>query len=251
MRLLATLHRWWGVAFCLLFAMWFASGIVMHFVPYPERHERPATREIDAARAGAELIDYDQWTVAGEFDYDRPLFRYALDDAARTEIYVSSRSGKIVLSTTRSTRVANYLGSIPHWIYPAPLRHHAQAWRTLMWWLSLLGTVGAAIGFVIGIARLGVAIRDKAMPYQGLQTWHHALGLIFAPFILAWIFSGFLSLVDNWPLKSLHRLDFEPLGSHPLLRTCVIVALCLCGLAFSLTGVVLAWRRVRRANESV
>src|SRR5271170_2765890 len=29
------LHRWLGVAFCLLFAMWFASGIVMHFVPFP------------------------------------------------------------------------------------------------------------------------------------------------------------------------------------------------------------------------
>jgi hypothetical protein len=29
------LHRWLGVAFCLLFAMWFASGIVMHFLPYP------------------------------------------------------------------------------------------------------------------------------------------------------------------------------------------------------------------------
>src|ERR1700749_2503542 len=37
MRFLATLHRWWGIAFCLLFAMWFASGIVMHFVPFPAR----------------------------------------------------------------------------------------------------------------------------------------------------------------------------------------------------------------------
>jgi hypothetical protein len=35
MRALILLHRWLGVAFCLLFAMWFASGIVMHFVPYP------------------------------------------------------------------------------------------------------------------------------------------------------------------------------------------------------------------------
>jgi hypothetical protein len=35
MRVLVLLHRWLGVAFCLLFAMWFASGIVMHFVPYP------------------------------------------------------------------------------------------------------------------------------------------------------------------------------------------------------------------------
>jgi len=35
MRALILLHRWLGIFFCLLFAMWFASGIVMHFVPYP------------------------------------------------------------------------------------------------------------------------------------------------------------------------------------------------------------------------
>ena len=35
MRALILLHRWLGVAFCLLFAMWFATGIVMHFVPFP------------------------------------------------------------------------------------------------------------------------------------------------------------------------------------------------------------------------
>src|SRR5258708_3211407 len=121
MRILATLHRWWGVAFCLLFAMWFASGIVMHFVPFPARSERPVTREIDAAGGGAELIDYDQWTVAGDFDDARPLFRYALDDAAGTEIYISSRSGKVVLATTRNERLANYAGSIAHWIYPTEL----------------------------------------------------------------------------------------------------------------------------------
>ena len=35
MRVLILLHRWLGVAFCLLFAMWFATGIIMHFVPFP------------------------------------------------------------------------------------------------------------------------------------------------------------------------------------------------------------------------
>jgi hypothetical protein len=245
MGFLATLHRWWGVAFCLLFAMWFASGIVMHFVPFPARHEMPTTPEIDARRASAERIDYDQWTVSGEFDHDRPLERIALVDDAGTEVYLSSATGTVVLTTTRSARAANYLGSIPHWIYPAPLRHHATIWRALMWWLSLLGTIGAGVGVVIGIVKLAVAIRDRAWPYRGLQAWHHALGLIFAPFILMWIFSGFLSLGDNWPLKSLHTLDFAPLNAHPLLRTGVIVGLCLCGFAFSVTGVVLAWRRVR------
>lgn len=35
MRALVLIHRWLGVGFCCLFAMWFASGIVMHFVPFP------------------------------------------------------------------------------------------------------------------------------------------------------------------------------------------------------------------------
>ncbi|MCJ9701417.1 PepSY domain-containing protein [Bradyrhizobium sp. SHOUNA76] len=33
------LHRWLGIALCLLFAMWFATGIVMHFVPFPSLTE--------------------------------------------------------------------------------------------------------------------------------------------------------------------------------------------------------------------
>jgi Na+-transporting methylmalonyl-CoA/oxaloacetate decarboxylase gamma subunit len=39
LRPLILLHRCFGVAFCLVFAMWFASGIVMHFVPFPASTE--------------------------------------------------------------------------------------------------------------------------------------------------------------------------------------------------------------------
>ena len=35
LRALVLIHRYFGIAMCLLFAMWFASGIVMLFVPYP------------------------------------------------------------------------------------------------------------------------------------------------------------------------------------------------------------------------
>jgi hypothetical protein len=248
MRILATLHRWWGVAFCLLFAMWFASGIVMHFVPFPARSATGGTTSgIDTSRASIAQIDYDQWTVAGDYNADRPLDRIALNDDAGTEIYVSSTSGKIVLTTIRSERLANYAGSIAHWIYPTELRHHGKAWTALMWWLSLLATSGAAIGVIIGLTRLG-----RRPAYQGLQRWHHVTGLMFAPFLLAWIFSGFLSMDDGTLFahsdalfRTLHKLDFEPLASHPGLRSIAIVALCLCGFAFSVTGVALAWRRVR------
>src|SRR5262245_17904175 len=122
MRALATIHRWWGVAFCLLFAMWFASGIVMHFVPFPARTAAGATASgIDRSHATIERIDHDQWTVAGDYNADRPLDHVALNDDAGTEIYISSKSGKIVLITTRSERLANYAGSISHWIYPTGL----------------------------------------------------------------------------------------------------------------------------------
>src|ERR1700682_6325795 len=35
MRALILVHRWLGIVFCLLFAMWFSTGVVMHFVPFP------------------------------------------------------------------------------------------------------------------------------------------------------------------------------------------------------------------------
>jgi hypothetical protein len=288
MRALATVHRWWGVVFCLLFAMWFASGIVMHFVPFPARsevgrvggsavggdreiHSEQGALRIAAAHARSlgldpscttvTLIDDDQWTVAGDFDSDRPLYRIAVNDAAGTEIYVSSAKGDVVLFTTRSMRLANYFGSIAHWIYPTVLRRHGKAWSALMWWLSLVATIGASIGVIVGIVRLGAATA-----YRGLQRAHHTFGLIFAPFILSWIFSGFLSVDDGWLFfhglaraeppaglvdlfRKLHTFDFPPLTSHPRLRSSLIVGLCLCGLAFSLTGVVLAWQRLRLGTD--
>src|SRR5262249_7147886 len=125
MRLLVTLHRWWGVAFCLLFAMWFASGIVMHFVPFPTRSASAVPPPaIDPSGAGVEPIDYDQGTVAGDSDHDRPLKRIALNDDHGTEISLSAATGAVVLSTTRTQRLLNYVGSIAHWLYPTELRRH-------------------------------------------------------------------------------------------------------------------------------
>ena len=44
-RYLYLVHRWFGVGMCVLFAMWFATGIIMMYVEYPEltEEERLAT----------------------------------------------------------------------------------------------------------------------------------------------------------------------------------------------------------------
>jgi len=53
MQALTLLHRWLAVPLAPLFAMWFASGIVMHVVPYPALSEGERTAglaPIDLAR---------------------------------------------------------------------------------------------------------------------------------------------------------------------------------------------------------
>jgi hypothetical protein len=273
MRAIVLLHRWLGIAFCLLFAMWFGTGIVMHFVPFPSLSEAErfaglvplaraevriavadaiaasgiadATRvrlvqrsggsvyivsspsrvravrasdgqdaavisaevalaiardhargrALDAARAEIiALADYDQWSVPNGFDRHRPLFRIALGDAAGTELYVSSRTGDVVLDTARDERGWNWAGSVLHWIYPTVLRSHWSLWDRVVWMLSLLALLAASLGAVLGIVRLRIRGHRISTPYRGWQALHHLIGLATAMFVLTWIFSGWLSM---------------------------------------------------------
>lgn len=60
MRAIVLLHRWLGMAFCLLFAMWFATGIVMHFVPFPsltEAERFAGLVPLDRAERGIAVAD--------------------------------------------------------------------------------------------------------------------------------------------------------------------------------------------------
>jgi hypothetical protein len=266
-------HRWLGIAFCLLFAMWFASGIVMHFVPFPslteaerfaglapvERtqavvavadaiaasgiadatrvrliqrgdgpvyvvsgstivravnasdgaeasvefpavalaiaREHARSRGLDATRA--EIVaraDYDQWSVPNGFDRHRPLFRVAFGDAAGTEIYVSSRTGEVVLDTTRSERAWNWVGSVLHWIYPTILRRNWALWDQVVSTLSLAALIAALLGAVLGIVRTRIRGHRISSPYRGWHALHHIIGLVSTVFVLTWIFSGWLSM---------------------------------------------------------
>ena len=85
MRKLAILvHRWLGVFFCLLFAMWFLSGIVMMYWSYPEvsaadRLARstaldPSQIQVSPAEAASGAGDL----VAGDIEslIQRPVYRF-------------------------------------------------------------------------------------------------------------------------------------------------------------------------------
>lgn len=268
-RWLYLIHRWIGIVSCILFAMWFVSGLVMIYVPYPSLtlEERmagaepidwgqvnesppagvegaPQTLELEmrdgipvwrmtdwdgtrlsvpaaqgaslpdvdagyAARVASrfaggtavatlEPLERDQWTVASGFNRHRPLWKVALEDGAGTQLYVSSSTGTVVQATTRSERFWNWLGSVPHWIYPTVLRQNGEAWRQAVLWLSGPCIAAAVTGIWIGILRTRLRERrfkgGRMTPYHGWMLWHHIAGLAGGFFLLAWIFSGWLSV---------------------------------------------------------
>ncbi|WP_085981035.1 PepSY domain-containing protein [Rhodopseudomonas sp. B29] len=142
-------------------------------------------------------VDRDQWSVTARFDADRPLYLIDLGDAAGTELYVSSRSGEVVLDTTRSERLWNWLGAIPHWIYPTVLRQDAPLWRQVVLWISGVLMLVAVSGLWIGVLRARLRRRyasGRVTPYRGWMAWHHIAGLIGGVAVVTWMLSGWLSL---------------------------------------------------------
>jgi hypothetical protein len=55
-RWLFLLHRWLGVALCLLFALWFVSGMVMVYVGYPKLTEAERLAHLPALHADSALL---------------------------------------------------------------------------------------------------------------------------------------------------------------------------------------------------
>ncbi len=144
-----------------------------------------------------EMIDRDQWSVVARYDPLRPFYLIDLGDDAGTKLYVSSRSGEIALDTNRTERVWNWLGSIPHWIYPTILRKDQPLWRQVILWSSGTCLVVGITGIWIGILRIRLKQRytsGNITPYRGWMAWHHVTGLIGGAFILTWMFSGWLSV---------------------------------------------------------
>lgn len=57
MRILVFVHRWLGIGLCLFFAMWFASGMVMMYVPFPSLSEQERLSFLDPVNSAAIRIE--------------------------------------------------------------------------------------------------------------------------------------------------------------------------------------------------
>lgn len=272
-------HRWLGILSCVLFVLWFVSGIVMMYARMPaltteERLQRlpelnpaqiqltpaaawaatreskpwaqatlltiagrPAYRFVTAAGerrvvfaddgtvpqqfgreqvepslkaflpAGARyhwqptLTEPDQWTVQRLYTVHLPLHHAVVEDAAGTEVYLSSQTGEVILRTDRKARWLAWAGAIPHWLYLRAIRVYAEEWRWGVIAVSAIGSVMALLGILVGVWRYspGRRYRNRDLgpqptPYLGAKKWHHYSGLAFGLITLTFIFSGMLSL---------------------------------------------------------
>jgi hypothetical protein len=139
-------------------------------------------------------ISYDEWTVSGEFDGARPLYRFALDDPAGTQLYVSSKSGRIMQITTANLRFWNWLGTVPHWLYFTQLRRQPALWSRVVIGTALAGCFLTALGLYIGVRQFLRRPAGRWSAYRGVLYWHHVPGLIFGVFALTWVASGLISM---------------------------------------------------------
>lgn len=144
------------------------------------------------------VTEPDQWTLQAR--NQMPMFRFALDDAADTHLYVSDVTGDVVLRTTRRERFWAYLGPVLHWVYFTPLRQNGAAWNQFIIWSSLVGCVMCVTGLVWGLWRFSPRRRYRlrrvpsVTPYAGWMKWHHVSGLLFGVVTLTWTYSGLLSV---------------------------------------------------------
>ena len=153
---------------------------------------RFAPAQAAAARYIGRLVEPDQWTL--ESRGMLPLHHVALGDAAGTELYLSERTGEVVLSTDARERRAAYAGAVLHWLYFTPLRRNGALWAQVVIGLSLAGSAMCLLGLVWGW--FGVSARYHS-PYRGWMRWHHYSGLAFGFVTFTWVFSGLLSM-DPW-----------------------------------------------------
>ena len=253
MRTLVLVHRWLGVALCLLFAMWFTSGIALHFVPYPKFDtaerlaaeaplavssgccvsmtvamnaagvEAAAGRRVRLAMLDARPVyplatwsSRAKWSVHHQWNPWRPFHRVALGDEAGTVLYVSAQTGEVVRDTNRTERIVGWIGAGPHWLYPTVLRRLPAARRQTVIWISAAGVIGALTGWLPGVLRLHRRGCGFASPFYRWHRWHYSVGLAVAVFLTTWILRGFLWVNPVWAL--VHRGGTDTRAGRGLCR---------------------------------
>ncbi len=148
------------------------------------------------------LRSLNQWTPFSRLRKDLPFYRLKLSGEDKREVYISSRDGDIITEHTRAERIGAYFGAIPHWVYFTFIKQNPDLWTWTIIILTSLGSFMVLTGLYVGVDMMMIARKRKKKPElspykKKSYRWHHLLGTFFGIFILAWIFSGLMFVVDS------------------------------------------------------
>ena len=239
-RWLYLCHRWLGIGLCLLFAMWFFTGVVMMYVHFPQLTEEerlaalpaldpgqlqiPVTPLLDAAPAGAEIRALRLTSVLG-----RPAYLLRTGDGAQYGLFADDGALFAAFSAADALRAAaihqrafagggpgepRYLGLVDmdQWSLSRSLHHHRPLHH-----VALDDVAGTRLYIS---SRTGEVVRDTDTRER---VW-------------------------NWLGANLHWIYPLVLRRHGELWHQVVVVLSLLGLASLVTGAVIGVLRLRIRN---
>ena len=182
--------------------------------PVAPDFNRIATHWIAAPIARVDtLYQLEQWIPFGRLKQEFPIYKYYFDDEEQHQLYLSSKSGKVLQRTDQKSRFWAWIGAIPHWIYFTSLRQDAKLWSQVVIWLSGMGCLMCLAGGYLAIRDLRLARRrGKGLtPYKKFwYKWHHLAGTLFGLFVLTFAFSGMMSLANVQDFGITPKLSFKP-----------------------------------------
>ncbi|EQB08877.1 hypothetical protein L288_07115 [Sphingobium quisquiliarum P25] len=161
LRWLYWVHRWLGIAACLLFLLWFVSGIVMMYVPYPSltKAERLAgSTPIDWSRVAIGPADALRRAKQAEFPAELRLDMAAGEPAWR----IRGKDGRVALSAVdgrplSAPDAASAVAAAQRFADGAPVRHvekihddqwtiaQGLSWARPLWKISLADDAGTQL----------------------------------------------------------------------------------------------------------
>jgi len=266
-------HRWLGIFACLLFVLWFASGVIMMYVSFPALTDTERMRYLQHTDTTAVRITPDAaMAIAGQAQFpqdlrlqmllDEPVYRVTGWEGERTT--VSAIDGRIVqhIDPEQARALAQrMMSSTPitafdvidrdQWSVPQrydvfrPLYRVAfnDAEHTEIYISSRGGDIvldttrTERIWCWLGHVLHWIYFTDLRAEQP---LWHHIGGLLGGVFVLTWIVSG-------WLFNALHSMDFHFLIDFRPAWDLVVWTLSLAGLMISVSGVVIGWRRLAKS----
>ncbi|WP_321331994.1 PepSY domain-containing protein [uncultured Bacteroides sp.] len=147
------------------------------------------------------LRKLDQWIPFGQLKKEFPIYKFYFKDKEKHQLYISSKSAEVLQFTSYGQRFWAWLGAIPHWVYFTSLRQDKDLWTLSVICLAIPGILMTISGIYVGIDAYVQRYKRKrtfSSPYKKKwYWWHHVTGMLFGIFVLTWIFSGMMSVVDT------------------------------------------------------